>query len=503
MPMILLISTFGPAWLEGRATVRRYAVIDHSGWLLEAIDQRSLAADLYLILRRTSRLAKTNPIEFANLPSVLQDPVKALSAVGEFSKDAIDAKLIRSVAMSAAGVNERANPRLLQESLPPQDAEELERAVSALARWWHSLPQAEAARVSPESSRARFARVAVRTGDARELNGRIEDGSLFAYLLLPENPVADADHFTYVSDNVTDRSLLDWFRALASEEIKARRLEREGINPLIGEWIQRPIQVQIRKTTGEGGDRAVGDQDLVSQWLPMAISFILWLAVFGVSQMLLTNTIEEKSNRVLEILLSSISPLQLMAGKIAGIALTGLTILSGWSASLLVVGFLLADPGIGPTEVNPTPIMGAPLYLASFLLYFILGYLFYATLLVGIGSICNTLKEAQNLMIPVSLLLFMPVLSMLPVAKDPNGDLAMVLSFIPPFTPFVMMNRAAGPPAVWEYVLSSIILVVSIAGLFWGAAKVFRVGILMTSQRPSLRSMLGWLRAPVGLGKGN
>ncbi len=497
MPVILLISTFGPVWLESRATVRRYAVLDRSGWLLAAIDKRALATDLARILR-AGRVSATSPEGLANLPSILREPIKSLSKLGALANDSDgESKLIRFLTLKAAGVGDPASGRL-PEPFQPEDVETLLQDIGTMAAWWSALRDSEAAAISPESSRARFCRVSPETDDTQQLNQQIENGDLFAYFVLPEDPVDGPASSKYVSDNVTDRGLLDWFRTLAGDEIRVRRLEREGISPQVGEWIQQPIRLEVRKTNGNGGDRTVGDQDLVSQWLPMVISLVLWFAVFGVSQMLLTNTIEEKSNRVLEILLSSISALQLLTGKIVGIALTGLTVLASWLASFMLVAYLLSNPASQPARSEPASIVGAPLYLTSFLFYFILGYLFYAALLVGIGSICNSLKEAQNLMIPVSMLLFMPLLTLLPVSKDPNGDLAMVLSFIPPFTPFVMMNRAAGPPALWEYVLSSIILIVSIVILFWGAAKVFRIGILMTSQRPSLRSILGWLRAPVG-----
>ena len=88
---------------------------------------------------------------------------------------------------------------------------------------------------------------------------------------------------------------------------------------------------------------------------------------------------------------------------------------------------------------------------------------------------------------------------MMPVARDPNGTLARVLSFVPPFTPFVMMNRAAGPPSAFEYAATTILLVASLAAVYWGAAKIFRIGILMTGKAPKPGEILKWLRVPVGL----
>ena len=114
-------------------------------------------------------------------------------------------------------------------------------------------------------------------------------------------------------------------------------------------------------------------------------------------------------------------------------------------------------------------------------------------MLVAIGSVCNTLKEAQNLMQPVMMILMVPLISMVFITQEPNGTVAKVLSFIPLFTPFTMMNRAAGPPEVWEYVVTTILLIATIWFAFKAAGKVFRVGVLMTGNPPKLKEILGWL----------
>jgi ABC-type Na+ efflux pump permease subunit len=201
----------------------------------------------------------------------------------------------------------------------------------------------------------------------------------------------------------------------------------------------------------------------------------------------------------MEVLLSSVSPIQLMAGKILGIAATGLAMLGSW-----MVFFYLATkylPRLLSIEVgfDLSVIATDPVYIGSFLVYFLLGYLLYASLLVAIGSACNSLKEAQNLMMPVTLMLIVPLAAMVPISRDPNGMLAKTMSYIPPFTPFVMMNRAAGPPTTQEYVVTTIVLLLAVALVMWGAAKVFRVGVLMTGKAPRLGEIIRWIRAPVGM----
>jgi ABC-type Na+ efflux pump permease subunit len=114
----------------------------------------------------------------------------------------------------------------------------------------------------------------------------------------------------------------------------------------------------------------------------------------------------------------------------------------------------------------------------------------------------NTIQEAQALMAPVMMLLMLPLLSMVPIGRDPNGAFAKVMSYIPPFTPFVMMNRAAGPPTIWEYIGTSVLLLAAVAGALWAAAKIFRIGILMTGKPPKAREIFQWIRTPVGMTPG-
>jgi len=112
--------------------------------------------------------------------------------------------------------------------------------------------------------------------------------------------------------------------------------------------------------------------------------------------------------------------------------------------------------------------------------------------------VCNSLKEAQNMMTPITVTLIVPLVSMGFIVQDPNGTLAKIFSYIPPFPPFVMMIRAAGPPETYEYVLTTLLLVASSVFALWAAAKIFRIGILMTGKPPKLKEILKWVRAPVG-----
>jgi ABC-type Na+ efflux pump permease subunit len=232
----------------------------------------------------------------------------------------------------------------------------------------------------------------------------------------------------------------------------------------------------------EKGERAGAVQML----LPIIVVMLLYMGIVGISQMLISNTIEEKSNRVYEVLLSSVSPYQLMAGKILGICGVGLTLLTFWSG-----GGLLAAALQGSGDL----VSGGQ--IALFVAFYLLGFLMIASLFVAVGSACNTIKEAQNLMAPLSMLLAIPLIISMVTIQDPNGKLATITSFIPPFTPFVMMTRAASVPAppTWQIAVTLGLLALSTWLAIRLAARVFRVGILLYGQPPSIKELWRWVRA--------
>jgi len=377
-------------------------------------------------------------------------------------------------------------------SMSPEQQRNLRAFVSA-RRYHHvSLEELGVAGLQPAEQR-------------RKLNEMVNSGRLFAYFVFdndplrfdetagPADPRRPAD-FVYVSNNLTDEDLRDWYAGAATQVLRKLRIAKADIPPQRAAWIQAAVAFQEVQVDTTGETKAVDKTDKGNKLAPVAFVYLLWIAVFTAAQMLLTNTVEEKSNRIIEVLLSSASPGELMAGKIWGIGATGLTIVGSWVV-FGVLGVWVA-PKLVPKfgEYNLLAIVGDPLYLASFVGYFLTGYLLFAAILVAIGSVCNSLKEAQNLLQPVFLLLMIPLLAMVPVVQEPNGLMARVFTYIPLYTPFAMMNRASGPPPAWEYALTTVIILGSVWFAFRAAGKVFRIGVLMTGNPPKLKEILGWLK---------
>lgn len=480
LPVILTISIAAPVLLERAKSVRTYAVKDGSNWLAEAVEREASISDTRRLLLETSSRQLMQK-DVAGLPPVLRQLAPTAGALTPSQLDSA----ARVLALGDTA------PAL---ALPDSLRRAVIAALPEYRAWWDTASAQTVRRVHASPARARYKRVPA-TGD---LGKRLADGELFAYFEIGPDPVKDNEGMVYVARNLADDDLRDWYETRATEVVRARRLEQKQIDRATAVWLNTESKF-IERTVSETGEQAaVGMKDKLRQNSPMVFVYILWIAIFTITQGLLTSTIEEKSTRISEVLLSSVSPVQLMAGKILGVAGTGLLMITTWLLTAYAAVKIVPTWLGAPASLDLTPILNDPLLITSFIVYFILGYLLYSAILIGIGSVVNTIQEAQALMMPVMMALMLPLVAMMPIGRDPNGTFAKVMSYIPPFTPFVMMNRAAGPPTLMEYVVTTVLLVAAIAGMLWASAKIFRIGILMTGKPPKAREIWQWVRTPVG-----
>ena len=483
-PIIIVASIGIPVMLERNKAVRSYAVRDSSGWLARAVDSAANAGDTRRLLLEAQRRQVTAKNVDA-LPPVLQTLAPVVAKLPPSQLDSA-ARMLALGDTAALG------------SLNAENRAAVIAAAPEYRAWFDTASGRTIRQVSSGPSRAKYKRVQA-TGD---LNKRVADGEIFAYLEIGRDPLKDNAGFAFVSRNLTDSDLKDWYENIATEVVRKRRLEQEKISPRTAAWLASETQF-IQRTVSETGEQAaVGTKDRLRQNAPMVFVYILWISVFTITQQLLLSTIEEKTTRIAEVLLSSVSPVQMMIGKIVGAASTGLLMILTWvGAAFLATKFIPRMLG-APAAMDFSGILSDPAFIAGFVVYFVLGYLFYASILIGIGSVVNTIQEAQALMTPVMMMLMLPLFAMIPIGRDPNSTFAKVMSFIPTFTPFVMMNRAAGPPSMWEYIATTLLLLLGIAFTLWAGAKVFRIGILMTGKPPKPLEILQWIRTPVGITPG-
>jgi ABC-2 type transport system permease protein len=241
------------------------------------------------------------------------------------------------------------------------------------------------------------------------------------------------------------------------------------------------------------GTETVSTADRIARNVPVAFVYLLWMSIFTVMMMLLNNTLEEKSNRIAEVLLSSVTPDEIMMGKLVGIAGIGLTMVGAWLTTVFVAAQLYQ--GAGSEVIGPAvdAVLASNL-IPMFLLCFLLGYLIYAGLFLSIGALCNDLKEAQNAQGPMMLIMMIPLFTMVFVNRDPHGTVATILTWIPLYTPFTLMNRAAADPPLMEMVGATLLMIATALLLLWSAGRIFRMAMLRAGNRPTFAEVMQWIR---------
>jgi ABC-2 type transport system permease protein len=484
MPAILFLSVQVPVWLEQKAAPVRYLVIvDQTGKLAPVVktrlefsyQQRVLFALKEYAHKYGGPQAKTLALELGDGSPWMVDAFMNKGGETAFLKKL--APLLRPAAPPF--VEPR---RLVQETKLPAEidpASSLEKIADALRPYlidekrigsdgqWVGL---SAAVLIPKDIQSDLVRPGQKGSTSPSVNRQIQ----------------------YWSVNASDFKLREEIEQAVNEEVRRTEFLARGLDGAAIQQVERtyaPIATLNPKK--EKGKEAVGEADVIRQWAPSGFVYLLWLAIFVIIQMLLNNTIEEKSNRIIEVLLSSVTPGELMMGKLIGIAAVGLTMIGGWMAALF--GILSWKSG-GASEVagQILVVLKASNLVPLFSLYFLLGYLLYAALILSIGSVCNTIKEAQSYMGVLTMVMMVPLLTMTFIPKDPNGPLARLLSWIPVYTPFTMMNRANADPPILDLIGTLVLLIACTATALWMCGKVFRIGILRTGQPPRVVEMLRW-----------
>ena len=306
------------------------------------------------------------------------------------------------------------------------------------------------------------------------------------------------DTLRYLGSNVGSPSEMGALQRTVRQAVILEKLGRAGIDPGLMMNSVKPVSMETERlsqgeVTGQSGEASFA--------IAYAMSFILYMALLLYGVQVMTSTVEEKSNRINEILISSLRPFELMLGKVVGVGSVGLVQLSIWAGTAWLltsqraaIGKLL---GASPEAVTQMPIPAIPgSLLAVFLLYFVLGFFFYAAAYAAVGSTCSTVQETQQASLPVTMFVIIGLMLMFRLLDEPNGQFGRVLSLVPPFAPFVTPVRYSLSPLPWTELAASVgAMVVGVLAMAWVAGRIYRVGILMYGKRPKLSEMLRWVRA--------
>ncbi len=286
----------------------------------------------------------------------------------------------------------------------------------------------------------------------------------------------------YVAPDLDERDLGFIYRsireAIVNARISAHSLEQARIKSLVRVPRQRSITVRP-----DGERQTVGSFNI---FLPAAFGLLMFMGIMAGGQTLLTSTVEEKSSRVVEVLLSAVSPMELMAGKLIG----------GVAISLVMMGFYILTGMAVLTSLSLFDLFD-PWLILYLLIFFLIGFFAIGALMLAVGAAVNEMSEAGPLMTPLVFVTMVPWLLWPLVSRSPNSTLAIFFSYLPPINSFGMLMRMASsqPPPWWQVWLSIGVGVASVVGAVWVAAKVFRIGLLMYGKPPNLKTLIRWVRA--------
>jgi len=317
---------------------------------------------------------------------------------------------------------------------------------------------------------------------------KLRNGQLNAYVVLDEDILEGPGKIRFYTYKPKPANV-DAFWTIENffrKAVENRRYEIEKIDKKLLARLRNVPLERLEVGAAEGREQVQSQgQRIAGMMVPFFFMYLIFMGMVGTGQHMLSSIIEEKNSRIIEVLLSAVSPFQLMAGKILGLAGIGLTVMTLWSAAAYAAA---SWQGL---NVGVTPQL-----MVYFVIYYILGYLLFSAILTGIGSVCNTIKETQSLMMPVMLIFIIPMIGWFKLVQSPDGTLARALSFVPPVTPMVMVLRLAAGSNVLFVEIGASILVLAAAVLLvtWAAAKIFRTGILMYGKRPGPLEILRWLR---------
>ena len=332
------------------------------------------------------------------------------------------------------------------------------------------------------------------------------------------SPNAIADSISFISEDSPSFTIINNLESQLEKILTNENFKIEGLD--INEINESKVYVNLFQETFEG-EKTTKTDGLVKLIFGMVLGMLLYIFIFAYGSMIMMSVIEEKTNRIIEIVISSVKPFELMTGKIIGTSLAGLTQFIVWGVLFFVFSTIVSSLfGITSIPGNPSDaqvmlsasegsgissdsleiisaFINLPLtnILVAFVLYFLGGYLLYASIFAAIGAAVDNQTDAQQFLMPITIILIVALyVGILTVPEDPNGIVAQIFSFIPLTSPVVMMMRIPYGVPVFEQIISVLILFLSVILIIWIAAKIYRIGILMYGKKPTYRELLKWLK---------
>jgi len=301
--------------------------------------------------------------------------------------------------------------------------------------------------------------------------------------------------------------------------IESIKLKNEGLTRDIIEKTRADINLNTI-ILGESGSEKSGSTE-IALGLSMAGGFLIYIFIFLYGAMVMRGVMEEKTSRIVEIIISSVKPFQLMMGKIIGVALVGFTQFALWILLTFVLSTVATTLLVNPADINPADLangtelilqdvdipqngiasilaqlqsINISFLLGMFLFYFVGGYLMYGSLFAAVGAAVDSETDSQQFMMPITIPLIFSIIALQTILENPDSSLAFWCSIIPFTSPIVMMGRLPFDPPLWEIGLSMVLLIIGFIFTSWIAGRIYRVGILMYGQKVTYKTLWKWIK---------
>lgn len=324
------------------------------------------------------------------------------------------------------------------------------------------------------------------------------DEEIYATLIISGNLLENPSSLTLYSRNQVQASLLQTISSQLNDYLSDKKMESYQIPGLKQMIEDSKINVHIESIRWDDSGKETQSSAEFAAVLGMIFTFLIYMFIFAYGGMVMQGVIEEKTNRIIEVMVSSVKPFDLMMGKLIGIGLVGLTQFGIWATIFLAFSLsgTLLFGGLDTFQQLNAMVAGVDVIglFFYFILFFIGGYLIYASLFAAIGAMVNTQEDTQQYMMPITILVLFAFYAGFYSAQNPDGPLAFWTSLIPLTSPIVMMTRLPFGVPWWELVLSIALLALTVILIVALAAKIYRVGILMYGKKPTYREIVKWFK---------
>ena len=279
-------------------------------------------------------------------------------------------------------------------------------------------------------------------------------------------------------------------RGALKRALQRQRLTTAAVDPAVIEKVLADVEIDAVQVTRSGEEKRGGEMNLI---IAFVFALLMIMPVFIHGNEIMRGIVQEKTERVVEVLVSSMTPAELLTGKVLGLALVGLTQTAVWMLMAALAGGYSATVAV-VAGVDLGEFL-RPAVFFYFMLFFLLGYLMLVCVYAIGGAACNSEKDAQQLMAPMVMVMMIPWFLMMPILTSPDSALAVTLSLVPLFAPMTMFARVlVSEPPLWQIALSIVLTLATIWAFLMVTAKIFRVGILAYGKRPTIPELWRWLR---------